>query len=381
MLDIKAQNAALKPEIMRALEAVVDSGGFILGAQVEALEAELAALTGAKHAIGMSSGTDAILVALMALGVGPGDEVLVPTFTFFATAGCVSRLGATPVFVDSRAEDFNMSPADLERKISPRSKAIIPVHLFGQCAPMDEILKIAAAHKLSIIEDAAQAMGAECSSGKACSMSQIGITSFYPTKNLGAMGDAGMVFTSDDALADKCRKLRNHGMSPRYYHAFVGGNFRLDAMQAAVLRVKLPHLAGYVASRAANAAAYHARLSGKPGIALAGEKSNDARLVLPRALAGNTHVWNQFTVRAPGKGRRDALKALLTQRGIGSDIYYPLTLDMQECFKGASRGGETCVIAHALANEVLSLPIYPELPAPALAEVADALAFFASERA
>jgi dTDP-4-amino-4,6-dideoxygalactose transaminase len=381
MLDIKAQNSALKPEIMRSLEAVVDSGGFILGAQVEALEKELAALTGAKHAVGVSSGTDAILVALMALGVGPGDEVLVPAFTFFATAGCVSRLGATPVFVDSRLEDFNMSPADLERKIGPRSKAIMPVHLFGQCAPMGEILKIAAAHGLPVIEDAAQAMDATCPAGRSCSMGAIGVTSFYPTKNLGAMGDAGMLFTNDDSLADKCSKLRNHGMSPRYYHAFVGGNFRLDAMQAAVLRVKRPHLAGYSAARAANAAAYAERLAGLPGVAFAGEAAAGRRLVLPRALAGNGHVWNQFTVRVPGAGRRDALKALLSSRGIGCDIYYPLTLDMQECFKGCSKGGESCSVAHALAGEVLSLPVYPEMPGAALGEVAEALVVFISGRA
>ena len=381
LLDIKAQNSALKPEIMRALESVVDSGGFILGPQVEALEGELAALTGAKYGIGLSSGSDALIVALMALGIGPGDEVLVPTFTFFATAGAVSRLGATPVFVDSREEDFNLSPADFERKISPRSKAVIPVHLFGQCAPMKEILEIARAHKLVVIEDAAQALGAACREGKACSIGAMGITSFYPTKNLGAMGDAGMLFTSDDALADTCRKLRNHGMSPRYYHAMVGGNFRLDAMQAAILRTKLKHLSTYSGGRTANAAEYNERLGAKRGFALAGCNTKGAKIVLPHALDGNLHVWNQYTVRVLGTGRRDSLKAFLAAKGIGSDIYYPLTLDRQECFKGRSTGGETCTVAHALAGEVLSLPVYAEMSNASLDEVAAALEQFVSESA
>jgi dTDP-4-amino-4,6-dideoxygalactose transaminase len=376
LLDIKAQNVALKAEIMGALESVVDSGGFILGPQVEALEKELAAFTGAKHAIGVSSGTDAILVALMALGIGPGDEVLVPTFTFFATAGCVSRLGATPVFVDSRLEDFNMDPADLERKIGPKTKAVMPVHLFGQCAPMDEILKIAKKHKLPVIEDTAQAIGATCASGSSCAMGELAATSFYPTKNLGAMGDAGMVFANDDSLAEICVKLRNHGMSPRYYHAMVGGNFRLDAMQAAVLRIKLKKLSSYRDARAAHADRYNEALAGAKGVAMAGDDASDARLILPRAIKGNFHVWNQYTVRAPK--RRDELRALLASRGIGSDIYYPLTLDRQECFKGKSRGGETCKNAHALAEEVLSIPVYPELPGKSQDEVIAALVAFAS---
>lgn len=378
LLDIKAQNAALKSEIMSALESVVDSCGFILGPQCEALEKELAAFTGAKHGIGVSSGTDAILVALMALGIGPGDEVLVPTFTFFATAGCVARLGATPVFVDSRLSDFNMDPADLERKITPKSKAIMPVHLFGQCAPMDEILKIAKAHGLPVIEDAAQAIGAECPSGKSCAMGELAATSFYPTKNLGAMGDAGMVFANDDRLAEICVKLRNHGMSPRYYHAMVGGNFRLDAMQATVLRIKLKKLSAYRNARAAHAERYNQALAGAKGVAFADEDTSDARLILPRPLKDNFHVWNQYTVRVPG--RRDALKALFAEKGIGCDIYYPLTLDRQECFKGASCGGETCTNAHALADEVLSIPVYPELPSSSQDEVIGVLEAFASAR-
>jgi len=377
LLDIRAQNEALKPEIMKALESVVDSGAFILGKEVELLEGEMAALSGAAHGIGMSSGTDALLVALMALDIGPGDEVLVPAFTFFATAGCVARLGATPVFVDSRPGDFNLCPKDLEAKIGPKSKAVVPVHLFGQCAPMKEILAIAAKHHLPVIEDAAQALGASGPDGKACSMGAIGITSFYPTKNLGAMGDAGMLFTNDPALAEKCRRLRNHGMNPRYYHSMVGGNFRLDGMQAAVLRVKARRLAGYSAARAANAARYLSILSGKPGIAVSGTDTSGARLILPAALPGMQHVWNQFTLRATN-GRREALRALLASRQIGCDIYYPLTLDMQECFKGRSRGGESCETAHLLAGQVLSIPIYPELPAEDLAIVAAALAEFAA---
>jgi len=377
LLDIRAQNAALKADIMKALESVVDSGAFILGSEVEALETERAALVGARHGVGLSSGSDALLVALMALDIGPGDEVLVPTFTFFATAGAVSRLGATPVFVDSRLTDFNMDPADLEAKISPRSKAVIPVHLFGQCAPMAEILKVAKKHHLAVIEDAAQAIGAAAPEGKACSMGEMGITSFYPTKNLGAMGDAGMLFSSDDALAAKVRHLRNHGMNPRYYHSMVGGNFRLDGMQGAVLRIKARHLSTYRDARDAHAAKYAEILAGKPGIAFAGDaNAEEARLILPKALPGMTHVWNQYTVRAPG--RRDALKKLLAARGIGCEIYYPLTLDRQECFKGKSLGGESCGRAHRLAEEVLSLPVYPELPQAGLEEVAQALAEFAA---
>jgi dTDP-4-amino-4,6-dideoxygalactose transaminase len=344
---------------------------------VEALEAELAALVGAKHGVGLSSGSDALLVALMALDIGPGDEVLVPTFTFFATAGAVSRLGATPVFVDSRLTDYNMDPADLAAKISPRAKAVIPVHLFGQCAPMAEILAIARKHHLAVIEDAAQAIGAAGPLGKACSMGEMGITSFYPSKNLGAMGDAGMLFASDDALAAKVRHLRNHGMNPRYYHSMVGGNFRLDAMQAAVLRIKARHLSTYRDARDAHAAKYAELLSGKPGIAFTGEaNAEEARLILPKALPGMTHVWNQYTVRAPG--RRDDLKKLLSARGVGSEVYYPLTLDRQECFRGKSLGGESCGNAHRLAEEVLSLPVYPELPQTGLEAVARALAEFAA---
>ena len=378
LLDIRAQNAALKNEIMKALESVVDSGAFILGREVELLEGEMATLVGARHGIGMSSGTDALLVALMALDIGPGDEVLVPTFTFFATAGCVSRLGATPVFVDSRAEDFNMDPADLASKIGPKSKAIVPVHLFGQCAPMKEILALAEKHHIPVIEDAAQALGASGPDGRACSMGTIGITSFYPTKNLGAMGDAGMLFANDDALAEKCRRLRNHGMNPRYYHSMVGGNFRLDAMQAAVLRVKARHLSAYSSARAAHAAQYAALLAGKPGIAVGSANAHEeTNLILPAALPGMNHVWNQFTVRAT-HGLRDALKGLFGSRQIGCDIYYPLTLDRQECFRGRSKGGECCKTAHLLASEVLSIPVYPELPSEGLAAVADVLTQFAA---
>jgi dTDP-4-amino-4,6-dideoxygalactose transaminase len=274
-------------------------------------------------------------------------------------------------------EDFNMSPADLEKKITPRTKAIVPVHLFGQCAPMDEILAIAAKHNLPVIEDGAQALGATYKGRGACAIGSIGITSFYPTKNLGAMGDAGMLFSSDDALADKCRKLRNHGMNPRYYHAMVGGNFRLDGMQAAVLRVKQKHLSAYAEGRAKNAAAYAARLGALKGVAFAGDAGADtAKLVLPKALPGCGHVWNQFTVRAPGNGRRDALKALFAARGIGCDIYYPLTLDRQECFRGKSLGGESCQNAQRLAGEVLSIPIYAEMPQSCLDEVVSALEAF-----
>jgi len=375
LLDTRAQNEPLRPQLIEALERVLDSGMYILGPEAEALETSLAAKTGTRHGLGMSSGTDALLVALMALEIGPGDEVLVPAFTFFATAGCVARLGATPVWVDSRLDDYNMDPADLERKITPRSKAVIPVHLFGQAAPMREILAVAGRAGLPVIEDAAQALGAAIDERPLCGVGLIGITSFYPTKNLGAFGDAGMLFTSDDALADKCRRLRNHGMNPRYYHALVGGNFRLDAMQAALLRVKAPLLDGYSSRRAANAATLVERLSAHAWAAMPRTTTGATRLVLPATLPGNLHVWNQFTVRVCG-GRRDALRAHLAARKVGSEVYYPLALDEQECFRRNSTGIGTCPVARQLAAEVLSLPVYAEMSADQLSEVVSGVSSF-----
>jgi dTDP-4-amino-4,6-dideoxygalactose transaminase len=366
LLDLKAQNDALAPELQAAFERVLRSGHFILGPEVEAFEAALARFTGSRHALGISSGTDAILVALMALGIGPGDEVLCPSFTFFATAGCIARVGATPVFVDSNLEDFNLDPADAERRITPRTRAIMPVHLFGQSADLDAVQALAARHRLRVIEDAAQSMGATYRGRQVGTIGELGAISFFPTKNLGALGDAGALLVQDPALYERARVLRMHGMDPKYYHRLIGGNFRLDALQAAFLSVKLPHFDSYTARRTANVARYlraFAPLDGK-------------KLVLPRVAPGRGPIWNQFTLRVPGAGERDALRARLTALGIGSEIYYPLPLHEQACFAHLGYLPDDLPVAHRLAGEVISLPVYPELPGEHLDEVIQAVLKF-----
>jgi dTDP-4-amino-4,6-dideoxygalactose transaminase len=350
LLDLNRQNGALHTEFLAAFERVLRSGHFIQGPEVEAFERECAAALGAPHAIAVSSGTDALLVALMALGVGPGDEVVCPAFTFFATAGSVARLGATPVFADVRSDDFNLDPADLARRITPRTKAIIPVHLFGQSADMDAILDLAHAHKVAVIEDAAQSFGARYGERCVGTLGDFGTFSFFPSKNLGGFGDGGLVTTTRDDLAERVRLLRTHGAKPKYYHAEVGGNFRLDALQAALLRVKLPHRHAYAAARRANAAAYSAALA---PLAAAG------KLVLPADLGRGEHIWNQYTLRVPGASRRDALKAALTAAGIGTEIYYPLPLHRQKCF--AQLPPVSLPVSEQLSSEVLSIPVFPEL--------------------
>jgi len=390
LLDVNAQNHPLEAECTEAFLRVFRSGQFILGAEVSALEAELAALAGTEHCLGVSSGTDAILLALMACGIGPGDEVLVPAFTFFATAGCVSRVGATPVFVDSCPVCFNLDVRDARDKVTPRTRAIIPVHLFGQPADLDAILGLAGEHGLRVLEDGAQAFGACYRDQPVGSVGDFGIYSFFPSKNLGGMGDGGALVCRDAELAARARSLRNHGMEPRYHHHLVGGNFRIDALQAALLRVKLPHLESYERRRQANAARYMELLARLPGVvpadpahcrcAAAQDAALDAagaRMVLPVAYPHVRHVWNQYTVRILGPGRRDAAKAFLAACGIGCEVYYPLTLDQQVCFADlpeASRRG--CAMAHRLAAEVLSLPVYPELPEELQDEVVAALAAF-----
>jgi len=363
ILDLKEQHAGLAAELKAAFARVLESGQFVLGREVLQFEAAAAALTGTTHAIGVSSGTDAILLALMALDIGPGDEVLCPTFTFFATAGCVSRVGATPVFVDSCADSFNIDVADAARRITAKTKAIMPVHLFGQMADMDAVRSLAKAHGLWVIEDAAQSLGATSQGRPAGSLCDFGTFSFFPTKNLGALGDAGLLVTSDDELAAKARLLRNHGAEQQYFHKVVGGNFRLDAVQAAFLNVKLPHLADYTARRKANAAYYNGGLGDE--------------LVLPQELPGNQHIWNQYTVLV-ANGQRDELRQFLTERGIGSAVYYPVPLHKQECFGSLPR---VCLpVAEALARECLSLPIYPELRRDQLKLVVDSVAEFAAKR-
>ena len=348
LLDLQRQHGPLRAKLQDVFSSVLDSGAYILGPEVEKLEHEVAAICGVRHGIALSSGTDALLIALMALDIGPGDEVICPSFTFFATASTVARLGATPVFVDVEAATFHITAALVRPLITVKTRAIIPVHLFGQCANMTELMALAEEHGLAVIEDAAQALGAGHRGRPACSFGAINTISFYPTKNLGALGDAGMVVTDDDELARKARMLRNHGSDRRYYHAFLGGNFRCDGLQGALLRTKLPCLAEYQRQRQAHAAFYTERLSGLPGI------------VLPVALAENEHVWNQYTLRVPG-GRRDGLKTWLAGHGVASEIYYPLPLDAQDCFHSLPPSRNRLPVTYQLTNEVLSIPVFPEL--------------------
>jgi dTDP-4-amino-4,6-dideoxygalactose transaminase len=337
LLDLSAQHQALEPELREAFARVLRSGHFILGPEVERFEKAVAEFTGAKHALGVSSGTDAILLALMALGLGPGDEVLCPSFTFFATAGCVARVGAKPIFVDSDPVTFNLDVDDAERRITPRTKAIIPVHLFGQAAEMDRMALLARSRGLRVIEDAAQSLGAMFGPRQTGTMGDFGTISFFPTKNLGALGDAGALLTNDDDLFQRARILRVHGSEPKYHHHVIGGNFRLDALQAALLGVKLPHLPAYTAARQRNAALYGETLGALTGV---------------------------------------ALRAHLTARGIGSEIYYPIPLHEQKCFAHLGHRPDDFPVAHRLAGEVLSLPIYPELGPAAIGQVCTTIAEF-----
>lgn len=366
LLDLRAQYATMRDEIEGAMKRVVESQYFILGPEVEALEREIAEYCGSRHAIGVSSGTDALLIALMALGVGPGDEVVTTPFTFFATAGTVARLGARTVFVDIEPGTFNIDPAGIERVLTPRTKAIIPVHLFGRLADMDAVMSIAREAGIAVVEDAAQAIGAHDAAGRrAGSIGDMGAFSFFPSKNLGAFGDAGMVTTSDDGLDRMLRQLRVHGMEPKYFHSLVGGNFRLDALQAAVLRVKLQHLDSWHEARRRNAARYR-ELFTQAGI---------ERVVMPEDVPG--HIYNQFVIRVPD---RDALREHLAAAGIGTEVYYPLPLHMQECFADlGSREGDFPHSEQA-AREVLALPIYPELEDSALERVVTAIADFYRHR-
>jgi dTDP-4-amino-4,6-dideoxygalactose transaminase len=384
LLDLKAQNSVLEAELNEAFLRVLRSGHFILGPEVDRFEKALAAYTGARHALGVSSGTDALLLALMALGIGPGDEVLCPSFTFFATAGCVSRVGATPVFVDSSPVDFNLDVEDAKRRITPRTKLIIPVHLFGRATDLDAVLQLAKEHNLRVIEDAAQALGAPYRGQQVGTFGDCGAISFFPTKNLGALGDAGAFITQDTALFERARILRMHGMEPKYHHAFIGGNFRLDALQAAMLSVKLPHFDAYTAARRGHARLYTELLAQLPGVRVADPRESsisvrekeDAALILPAASVENESIWNQYTLRVIGPGRRDALRAHLSARGIGSEIYYPVPLHEQACFASLGYQPDDLPWAHRLAGEVLSLPVYPELPEAQLREVCAAIGEF-----
>ncbi|MEY4198636.1 MAG: hypothetical protein RLZZ265_376 [Verrucomicrobiota bacterium] len=368
LFDTKIQNNALAADLQAAFARVLASGMFILGPEVQSFERQCADYLGVRHALGISSGTDAILLALMALDIGPGDEVLCPSFTFFATAGCVARTGAKPVFCDVRADTFNLDVADAARRITPRTKAILPVHLYGQAAEMESVNALARQHGIKVIEDAAQAVGATQGGRRAGSFGDFGAFSFFPTKNLGAFGDAGLLTTNDDVLAERATLLRNHGAHPKYFHKFVGGNFRLDAVQAALLAVKLPHLDGYAQLRAANAARYTEHFAKLPGLG--------TKLILPTAQPGNGHIWNQYTLRLPGAGRREALRTWLTARQIGTEIYYPVPLHAQECFAVLGQTDADLPVSAQLAGEVMSLPIFPELTRAQQDEVIAAVSEF-----
>jgi dTDP-4-amino-4,6-dideoxygalactose transaminase len=348
LLDLQAQYATIRWEVGTAIDRVCESQVFILGPEVAACEHEIASFCGASHAIGVSSGTDALLVALMAAGVGAGDEVITSPFTFFATAGVIARLGARPVFVDIEEENFNLDAGEVESKISARTKAILPVHLFGRCADMEAISEIAGRHGLAVIEDAAQSIGAADPQGRSAgTIGELGCFSFFPSKNLGAFGDAGMVVTQDAKLAEIVRVLRVHGGKPKYYHKQIGGNFRLDALQAAVLRVKLRYLPLWTAARRQNARRYR-ELFAQAGLA--------RPVTVPQDVAG--HIYNQFVIRC---AERDALQAFLREQEIDTEIYYPVPLHLQECFAGLGQRAGEFPRAEAAAREVLALPIYPEL--------------------
>lgn len=366
LLDLNQQNQPLAAELKDTFARVLDSSQFILGPEVTEFERQVAAGVGATHAIGVSSGTDALLLSLMALGIGPGDEVLCPSFTFFATAGSVSRTGAIPVFIDSLDDDFNLDLEDASRRVTDKTKAIIPVHLFGQAADMDAVQRLASAHDLMVLEDAAQSMGTQFGEKKAGTMGDLCAFSFFPSKNLGGFGDGGMITTNDDALAERVRILRVHGGAPKYYHKAIGGNFRLDPLQAALLRAKLGHLPVYIAKRRANAATYLERLAESTPV-------REGRLLLPSEMSGRTHTWNQFTLRVTN-GKRDALMEHLAANQIGSAIYYPVPLHRQECFSNLAGVEARLPICEKMADEVLSIPIYPELSTEQIDHVINTIA-------
>ncbi len=355
LLDLKKQYATLKDEILRVTSEVYESQGFILGPRVDAFEKAVAAFVGARHAIGTSSGTDAQLAVMMALGIGPGDDVVTSPYTFFASAGAVARLGARPVFVDIEPGTFNLDPSRLERALTPKTKLIQPVHLYGQCADMDPIRDVAKRKGIPVLEDACQSLGSAYKGVKAGVLGDSCAFSFFPSKNLGGFGDGGMVTTNDDALAAKLRAMRMHGETSRYHHKFVGGNFRLDALQAAVLHVKLPHLDGWAEARRANARDIERRYLESGGLPF--EKGG---LAFPREAEGRHHVFNQFVVRV-GNGRRDSLKEHLEKRSIGSAIYYPVPLHLQECFAWLGQKAGEFSESERAAKETLAIPVFPEL--------------------
>jgi dTDP-4-amino-4,6-dideoxygalactose transaminase len=350
LLDLSEQNRKLRPEIEAALGRVLDSNGFILGNEVKALEEELAAYCGTKYAIGCASGSDALLLALMALNVGAGDEVITTPYSFFATASAITRLGAIPVFVDIDPETYNLDVSQVEAKITEKTKAVQPVHLYGQCADMQALRSVCEKHSIPIVEDAAQAIGADENGERAGAMSEIGCFSFYPSKNLGGMGDGGFMTTNDDVLAEKLFALRVHGSKERYYHKWVGLNSRLDGFQGAVLRVKLPHLDSWTDQRKSNADRYRALIT---------DAGLTEQIGLPFERDNCRHIYNQFVIRVPNE--RDELRYYLTENGVGTDIYYPVPLHLQECFAYLGYKQGDLLESERAATETLALPIFPEL--------------------
>lgn len=364
LLDLSAQYAPLREQILATVTRVCDSQRFIMGPEITALEQELAALIGVKRSVAVSSGTDALLLALMALDIGPGDEVVTTTYSFFATAGAISRVGATPVLVDIDPVTYNLDPAAVAEAITPRTKAIMPVHLYGLCADMDPIVALASRAGVAVIEDAAQAIGSTYKGSPAGGMGAFGCFSFFPSKNLGAFGDAGLVTTNDPALAKKAQLLRMHGMEPKYVHHLIGGNFRCDALQAAILRVKAPHLAAWTEARRLNARRY---------TALFRDAGLMDRVVLPVEPDGSYHIYNQFVVRVP---HRNDLKAFLDARGIGNEIYYPVPFHLQPCFAGLGHARGAFPHAELAADQTIALPIYSELSIEQQRTVVGAVAEF-----
>jgi dTDP-4-amino-4,6-dideoxygalactose transaminase len=360
LLDLKLQYAQIKDECLRVTDEVYSSQMFILGKRVDEFERAFAACCQSKFSVGVSSGTDALLIALMVLDIQQGDEVIVPAYSFFATAGVVHRLGAVPVFVDIALDDYNIDPALIESRITPRTKAIMPVHLYGQCAAMDAINAIAKKHGIAVLEDAAQAVGAEYDGKRAGVLGTMGAFSFFPSKNLGAFGDAGAVTTEDEKTYEKLIDFRVHGMRPKYFHHYVGGNFRIDALQAAILSVKLPHLDSWSEGRRRNAKIYHSLFT---------EQKLVGRLALPAELPRRRHIYNQYIIRfTDGRATRDAVMSHLKSAGIGCEVYYPLTLPRQECFAGI-QSSDTFPSSDLAADQTLAIPIYPELTEGQLNEV------------
>jgi dTDP-4-amino-4,6-dideoxygalactose transaminase len=361
LLDLKAQYAAIKPEVDAAIAEVFESQHFILGPKVDQCEKAIASYSACSHAVGMSSGSDALLACLMAENIGPGDEVITTPYTFFATAGAISRLGATPVFADIDAATYNLDLSAVESKITARTRALIPVHLYGQMVDVEAFLRLADEHGLVVIEDAAQAIGAEFGGRRAGSIGHYGCFSFFPSKNLGGAGDGGMVVTNDAERAEKLRCLRAHGAKPKYHHKVVGGNFRLDAIQAAVVSAKLPHLDDWTAARQRNAKRYD-ELLGAKGVPVG----------LP-AVVANRHIFNQYVIRLAD---RDALQAFLKEKGVGTEVYYPVSLHLQECFAYLGYRAGAFPESEGAARETLALPIHPELTEQQARYVVDCICEF-----